>query len=45
MVTSGPGATNIVTPLANAYMDSTPMVVITESGMRTLTIDNDGSIL
>src|SRR4051794_1322100 len=29
MVTSGPGATNIVTPLANAYMDSTPMVVIT----------------
>ncbi len=29
MVTSGPGATNIVTPLCNAYMDSTPMVVIT----------------
>ncbi len=29
MVTSGPAATNIVTPLANAYMDSTPMVVIT----------------
>src|SRR3954468_20433370 len=29
MVTSGPGATNIVTPLANAYMDSVPMVVIT----------------
>ncbi len=29
MVTSGPGATNIVTPLANAYMDSTPLVVIT----------------
>ena len=29
MVTSGPGATNIVTPLANAYMDSTPMVCIT----------------
>ncbi len=28
MVTSGPGATNIVTPLANAYMDSTPLVVI-----------------
>jgi len=27
-VTSGPGATNIVTPLANAYMDSTPLVVI-----------------
>jgi len=29
MVTSGPAATNIVTPLCNAYMDSTPMVVIT----------------
>ncbi len=28
MVTSGPGATNIVTPLSNAYMDSTPLVVI-----------------
>ncbi|MCU1372139.1 MAG: acetolactate synthase, large subunit [Ilumatobacteraceae bacterium] len=29
MVTSGPGATNIVTPLADAYMDSVPMIVIT----------------
>jgi acetolactate synthase-1/2/3 large subunit len=29
MVTSGPGATNIVTPLADAFMDSVPMVVIT----------------
>ncbi|MEN3315758.1 MAG: acetolactate synthase large subunit, partial [Acidimicrobiaceae bacterium] len=29
MVTSGPGATNIVTPLANAMMDSIPIVVIT----------------
>ena len=29
MVTSGPGATNIVTPLSDAYMDSMPMVVIT----------------
>jgi acetolactate synthase I/II/III large subunit len=28
MVTSGPGATNVVTPLANAYMDSTPLVVV-----------------
>ena len=27
--TSGPGATNMVTPIANAYMDSVPMVVIT----------------
>ncbi|MGO9341249.1 MAG: biosynthetic-type acetolactate synthase large subunit, partial [Acidimicrobiales bacterium] len=29
MVTSGPGATNIVTPLADACMDSVPIVVIT----------------
>ncbi len=28
MVTSGPGATNAVTPLADAYMDSTPLVVV-----------------
>jgi acetolactate synthase-1/2/3 large subunit len=28
IVTSGPGATNIVTPLADAYMDSVPMVVV-----------------
>jgi acetolactate synthase-1/2/3 large subunit len=28
MVTSGPGATNIVTPLADAYMDSIPIVVV-----------------
>ncbi|NNN13438.1 MAG: acetolactate synthase large subunit [Acidimicrobiaceae bacterium] len=29
MVTSGPAATNIVTALADAYMDSIPLVVIT----------------
>jgi len=29
MVTSGPAATNIVTPLADAYMDSIPMIAIT----------------
>src|SRR5690349_645834 len=29
MVTSGPGATNIVTPLCDAFMDSIPMVCIT----------------
>ncbi len=29
MVTSGPAATNIVTPLCDAYLDSVPMVCIT----------------
>ncbi len=29
MVTSGPAATNVVTPLADAYLDSVPMVCIT----------------
>ncbi|HCJ85115.1 MAG TPA: acetolactate synthase large subunit, partial [Acidimicrobiaceae bacterium] len=29
IVTSGPAATNIVTPLCDAYMDSIPMVAIT----------------
>jgi acetolactate synthase-1/2/3 large subunit len=29
MVTSGPAATNVVTPLADAYMDSVPLVCIT----------------
>ena len=29
IVTSGPGATNIVTPLCDAFMDSIPFVCIT----------------
>jgi acetolactate synthase-1/2/3 large subunit len=29
MATSGPGATNLVTPIADAYMDSVPLVAVT----------------
>ena len=29
MATSGPGATNLVTPIADSYMDSVPLVAIT----------------
>ena len=29
MATSGPGATNLVTGIADAYMDSIPLVVVT----------------
>ncbi len=40
LVTSGPGATNTVTGIADAYMDSTPMVVISGQ-VPTSLIGND----
>lgn len=36
IATSGPGATNLVTGIATAYMDSVPLVVITGNVMSTL---------
>lgn len=40
MATSGPGATNLTTGIANAYMDSIPMVAITGQ-VKTFLIGND----
>ena len=37
LATSGPGATNLVTGIATAYMDSVPMVVIT-GNVRALSV-------
>ncbi|PIQ84055.1 MAG: acetolactate synthase, large subunit, biosynthetic type [Candidatus Omnitrophica bacterium CG11_big_fil_rev_8_21_14_0_20_63_9] len=40
VATSGPGATNLVTGIANAYMDSIPIVALTGQ-VRTSVIGND----
>ena len=40
IATSGPGATNLITPLANALMDSTPLLAITGQVASTA-IGND----
>ncbi len=40
LATSGPGATNLTTGIANAYMDSIPVVAITGQ-VKTLLIGND----
>lgn len=40
LATSGPGATNTITGIANAYMDSIPMVIITGQ-VPTALIGND----
>src|SRR3954467_3793929 len=41
MATSGPGATNLVTPIADAHMDSVPLVAITGQVGRAM-IGTDG---
>lgn len=41
IATSGPGATNLITGIATAYMDSIPMVIITGQ-VRTPMIGKDG---
>ncbi len=43
LVTSGPGATNVITPLAAAWMDSYPMMVISGQ-VKTDTLKRDMGI-
>jgi len=40
LVTSGPGVTNVVTPVATAYMDSIPLVILTAQVMSHLIGDD-----
>lgn len=41
-VTSGPGATNAITGVAGAWVDSIPMIVISGQTKSTLTIESSG---
>lgn len=42
LVTSGPGVTNAITPLADAYYDSTPLILITgQIGTADLSVRKD----
>lgn len=41
-VTSGPGATNAITGVAGAWVDSIPMVIVSGQTKTTLTIENSG---
>ena len=42
LVTSGPGATNAITPVAAGYLDSTPMFVISGQAKRSDLVGNRG---
>jgi len=42
LVTSGPGATNAITPVAAGYLDSTPMFVISGQAKRPDLVGNRG---
>ena len=42
MVTSGPGATNVITPVVGAWIDSVPMLVISGQAKRADLVGNRG---